>query len=494
MTATLDITAGDALAAVAERHWETTPDVFARWMTSGRWKPYRYQQWLADEIAWRLRAGNARIIVNAPPRIGKSALLSKWTPMWWLDLCPNQRVMMASYGQDLASDYGREIRNEMERNQLCRARLREDSSAANRWNTDQGGGMVAVGIGGPATGRGYNLGVIDDVLKNMQDAYSHTIRRRQIEWFQSVFYQRREPNASIIVCMHRMHEDDLCGWLQREHSDTWTVIRLPSIAEEGDLMGRAVGEALCPERFDVDALEATRLGSSPQVWDAMHQQRPSDARSGRVYANFDSAVHIDPSIKLDPALPLCLSLDFNINPGMHAEIGQWNQGLDLLTAHHEIHAARMTLPQCMEAFITLYRSLNLRFPEVHLFGDATGKSESWQTGYSSWAIAQQALNVLNVPIRIRVPKNNPPVIDSMHAVNAALKDVAGKSHYKVHPRCARLIDDYRNLRTDEFGMIDKAESDRSHGSDCERYRIQQVRPLRSAVQERVGGRFSVLCA
>lgn len=481
----------EPLLAVAERHWEASPDVFARWVTRGRWRAYRYQEFIADEIAWRLRQGDARIIVNAPPRVGKSQLLSKWTPMWWLELCPEQRLMLASYGQDIASDYGRDIRNELERSNLCRAKLREDSSAANRWNTEQGGGMVAVGIGGPATGRGYHLGVIDDVLKNMQDAYSHTIRRRHIEWFRSVFYQRREPGASIIVCMHRMHEDDLAGWLEREHSDNWAVIKLPSIAEADDMMGRAPGEALCPERFDAVSLEATRLGSSPMVWDAMHQQRPSYQRSGRVYHAFDGS-QIDGSIAINPALPLCLSLDFNINPGMHAEVGQWNPEADLFTATHELHAPHMTLPQCLDAFIELYRVLG-HFPEVHVFGDATGKSESWQTGRSSWAIVEDRLSTLGCLVRTRVPEKNPPVIDSLNAVNMALRDAGGTSHYRVHPRCVRLIDDFRNLRTDEHGLIDKADQHLSHGTDCERYRIHYLRPLgmRPSLLP-VGGRFSVM--
>ena len=352
--------------------------------------------------------------------------------------------------------------------------------------------MVAVGIGGPATGRGYHLGIIDDVLKNLQDAYSHTIRRRQIEWFQSVFYQRREPNASIIVCMHRMHEDDLCGWLQREHSDNWTVIRLPSIAEADDPMGREVGEALCPERFDEQALEATRLGSSPMVWDAMHQQRPSDARTGRVYANFDSSLHLDSAIALRRELPLCVSFDFNINPGMHALIGQWDKDADTLYCTHEIHGPRMSLVQCMEAFAKWYGTQ--RFPEVHVFGDATGRGAGIQTGETMWAVVKGALNRMDVPYRCRYPKDNPAPIDSVQVANVALKDPEGKVHVKVHPRCVRLIDDFRNLRTDENGLIDKSEANLSHASDCYRYMVNVVRPLRSMVKERIGGRFSVVCS
>ena len=461
--------------------WRGSPHTYGREVSRGRWRAYRYQRFIARIITPLLLAGNARIIVNAGPRVGKSELISVWTPMWWLDRHPHDRIMIGCYGQDLATKYGRSIRNWMEQSPLCLTKLSDDSKSAHAWNTPEGGGLLATSIGGPATGFGYNLGILDDTLKNMQDAYSYRTRQMQIEWFQSVFYQRREPGASIIVCMHRMHEDDICGWLQREHSDDWTVIRLPSLAEENDPIGRALGEALCPERFDVPALEATRLGSGSAVWNAMHQQRPDDGRNDRVYQHFNSATNVDATVAIRMDLPLCLSFDFNINPGMHVEIGHWDQAADLLTEVDEIHGPRMSVRAALEALDRwLANNYPRRLPpEIHLFGDATGKSESIQTGESCWSLVTGWCHRKGFTWRQRVPKANPPVIDSINATNEAMRDMEGKVHYRIHPRCVRLIEDFRNLRTDESGAIDKHESALSHASDAARYRVHYLRPIRS---------------
>jgi hypothetical protein len=97
-------------------------------------------------------AGGGRLIVNMPPGHGKSSFLSKWVPCWLLDLVPDWRVIMASHGAELATEWGRAVRNELEQNEHLTTRLRPDSKAAHRWHTGQGGGMYATGVGGGITG------------------------------------------------------------------------------------------------------------------------------------------------------------------------------------------------------------------------------------------------------------------------------------------------------------------------------------------------------
>ena len=215
-------------------------------------------------------------MISMPPRHGKSWLTSLYTPAWYLSLWPDRNIILASYEATFAATWGRNVRNFLQENQSnLGVRLADDSLSADRWNTTQGGGMVTAGIGGPITGRGGHLLIIDDPIKNWEEASSDLIREKQIEWFNSTLDTRAEPEASIIVLMTRWHERDLAGYLLTEHYDKWEEIKLPAIAEENDPLGRVVGEALCPERYNVETLANIQAAVGPRVWSSLYQQRPA---------------------------------------------------------------------------------------------------------------------------------------------------------------------------------------------------------------------------
>jgi len=130
----------------------------------------------------------------------------------------------------------------------------------------------------------HNCMLIDDPFKSWEEAQSPLAQLRVQQWFQGTFYTRAEPNASIIVIQTRWHRNDLTGWLVSEHSDDWEVVDLPAIAEEGDALGRAPGEALCPERWPIDALERIKAAMAPVIWLAMYQQHPTDPE-GQIIRN-----------------------------------------------------------------------------------------------------------------------------------------------------------------------------------------------------------------
>lgn len=136
--------------------------------------------------------------------------------------------------------------------------------------------MVTAGTGGAIVGRGGDLLLIDDPHKNWEKANSELYTQRLIEWFNSTFYTRAEPGASIVIIMQRWSELDLTQYLTEQHSDDWIVIRFPAICEDAkDVLGRRRGDALCPERFDVDQLASIRKGVSHVFWNGLFQQRPS---------------------------------------------------------------------------------------------------------------------------------------------------------------------------------------------------------------------------
>ena len=476
--------------------WRSAPHLYAAVASAGRWKMYPHLRYIGNRIARAVARGNGRLIVNCPPRHGKSELISRWTPVWFLDNLPQERVILCSYGDALAVDFGRTARNELESNPCCRARLRPDSTAAQRWNTPQGGGMIAAGVGGPIAGKGFTLRILDDVFKNWQEANSPQTKELVWEWFHSTFLTRAEPGATIIIAMTRWGEDDLVGRLLVENAQQWEVIRLPALAEEDDILGRKVGEALFPARYDVDALAAIRRDVGAAVWGALYQQDPQPCGAGRVYQNFSPA-NIDDTLGLRPDLPLQLAFDFNVNPGMHVLIVQHDKEADLLVVYHEIHGPRMNVRQACQEFqrwLTANgwrRGGRLPWPELQVYGDAAGGSQWMGTSESCYDIVRQCFSVWGLTYRVRRLRANPPIRERLHCVNEALCDVEGKVHLKVHPRCSRLLADFKTQKTDVDGLPDKRNKALGHSADAVGYWIDYVRPLWRTRKPGVGGRFSV---
>ena len=166
---------------------------------------------------------------------------------------------------------------------------RADKSAAANWGTrvegqksTTQGGYKGASVGGPITGLGGDLLLVDDPHKNWVEISSPTYRKRVIDWFNSTFYTRAEPNASIIVIQTRWHEDDLTGYLLNEHTDDWIHVNLPAIAEADDPIGRAPGEALCPERYGVEDLLKIKESIGEQMFAGLYQQRPAPAEGGMI--------------------------------------------------------------------------------------------------------------------------------------------------------------------------------------------------------------------
>nr|WP_306672100.1 phage terminase large subunit [Geothrix sp. SG10] len=256
----------------------------------GQWagyKPAPHHWLIADKLEAVARGECRRLMVFMPPRHGKSMEASEFFPAWWLAQNPDRYIIAATYAQDLADDFGRKVRNH------CRTpqhhamfpgfRLKEDSQAASRFHTEQGGVYYGVGVGGPVTGRGAHLLLIDDPIKGREDAESEAKRRQLKDWYTSVARTRLMPGGAIVVIQTRWHEDDLAGWLLRDHAhEQWDVLSLPAIAEEGDPMGRKAGAALWPEAYPLNELEAIRRSIGTRDWTALYQQRPAPVEGGLV--------------------------------------------------------------------------------------------------------------------------------------------------------------------------------------------------------------------
>ena len=155
--------------------------------------------------------------------------------------------------------------------------------------------MFCAGVGGPITGRGGDLLIIDDPHKNWKEAQSETIRKSIIDWFNSTAYTRLEPNASIIIVQTRWHERDLAGYCISEHKDNWREIRLPAIAEADDMIGRGVGCALSPQRFNIERLRTIRQSLGSYMWNGLYQQSPMSPEGGTFKSEWWQFYNLSPA-------------------------------------------------------------------------------------------------------------------------------------------------------------------------------------------------------
>lgn len=464
------------------------PHDYAHAASGGRFKIFPHIAYIGRKMFKAATTPGSRIIINVPPRHAKSYLISWWLPVWYLDNFPERKIMLASYGQKLADSWGRKVRNEIDTNPFVLNKLSKDSTAANRFDTAAGGSMYCSGIDGSTTGFGADFLDIDDPHKSMTEAYSRRVRHQSYEWWHEV-YSRLEPGASVAIVMQRLHPDDLCGYIMANSKDDWEVIRLPAIAEDHDPIGRNPGEALCPERYDVEALRQIEREALGEGWSARYQQQPKLLRSSSVYHNFDDGPggNVRDDLVLDPHLPLHLSIDFNVNPGSHMVIGQHHPATDTFTSVFEIHQPRMAIEAGMVEFEKLVAQLGgFVWPELQVFGDPSGKSSSLTTGATCYDYVTRKLRNMGMTqlsgtssgktFRLRVPSAAPRVIDRVNVANYLLKDFDGKRRWLMHPRCVRLITDMKELKTGADGQPDKDDQELSHSSDADTYRLIYMRP------------------
>ncbi len=220
-----------------------------------------------------------RLMLFLPPRHGKSTLASIAFPAWHLGRNPNHEFISCSYSGSLAMGFSRKVRGllrEPTYKTAFETRLDPESQSAEAWLTTSGGGFVAAGVGGGITGKGAHVLVIDDPVKNREDAESQNNRDANWDWYTSTAYTRLAPGGGVLVILTRWHDDDLAGRLLKastEGGDDWEVVRYPAIAEEDEAF-RNTGEALHPERYNVVSLDRIRKAVGPRDWSALYQQNP----------------------------------------------------------------------------------------------------------------------------------------------------------------------------------------------------------------------------
>jgi len=276
--------------------------------------------WVHEDIARRLERfvkaveekKSPRLLINTPPRLGKSTLTSHFFPAWLLGQHPEWEIIAASHTQSLALSFSRKIRD-LIRDPAYQAafpdcKLDPDSQAIEGWLTTAMGGYLAAGVGSGITGRGAHVLLIDDPVKDQEAADSAVIRENTWDWYTSTAYTRVSPGGGIIGILTRWHDDDWGGRIEQSmdagEGDQFEIVKYPAInegydeymdlrtdkiqriflgtpapSEETHRLLRPAGSALHPDRYDLDHLIRIKknlyAAGKQRVWSALYQQDPA---------------------------------------------------------------------------------------------------------------------------------------------------------------------------------------------------------------------------
>lgn len=258
-----------------------------------QWPDYAYQLF---EVLQRVADGELdRVMVFMPPRHFKSEIVSRLFSAYYLRQYPGRWVGLCSYAAELAYMLSRNARDNY---QKSGGHLKDDAGAIRHWETGKDGGLWAAGVGGAATGKGFHLGIIDDPIKNSEEAQSLAIQTRNNDWYDSTFSTRQEPGAAIVLIQTRWSIHDTAGYLlekEKEEPENWHIFHLEAVKSERAPNypptctvvpdRRKPGTALNPDRYPVGKLNriARRIGA--YFYNALYQQSPT-LRQGRVYHGF----------------------------------------------------------------------------------------------------------------------------------------------------------------------------------------------------------------
>ena len=252
-----------------------TPGTFAAASSLGQWEMATHLAILDREVMDLIagRTPERVLVIEMPPRHGKSMYVSHHLPAWFVGTYPNKRVLLASYEATFAKQWGRKSRELIrEFGHWFGVSLSDILSTAPEWvlAPPYKGGVSTAGVGGPLTGKGADLLIIDDPIKNAEEAMSETMRTKQWDWYQSTASTRIEPGGCSIIMATRWHAEDLIGKLiaEAEQGRHPPIRRLRFQAIDDD------GNALWPERWPIDQLEQKRQSLDIFWWKALYQQIP----------------------------------------------------------------------------------------------------------------------------------------------------------------------------------------------------------------------------
>jgi hypothetical protein len=294
-----------------------SPASMARWLNPG-YRVRAHHKIIGDALAGLNQPGGRRkLMIFAPPRAGKSELVTKNLPLWWLAHHPKHHVVAAAYGSDLAKKWGRDVRRMVrEYGPRLGLGLSPDVRTAQAWQLASGGGMRTTGVGAGLTGHDADLLICDDPHKNREEAESRNQRDRVDEWWSSTFITRQSPGTPIVMVLTRWHEDDIAGRLLEREAGEWDVIRLPAFCDSAfDPLNRDIGDPLPHPKIPNDKAALTQFWEemrgnvSLRDWHAMYMCDPQPVEGTLLSEGYMQASRWPPGVELPGALRVAIGVD-----------------------------------------------------------------------------------------------------------------------------------------------------------------------------------------
>lgn len=236
-----------------------------------------------------------KLMIFCPPQHGKSEGSTRRLPAYVLGLDPDRKVAIACYNATKAEKFNREIQRIMDEPSYLElfpgTRLSNGNDGYSRNNLEleivnHKGGLRSVGVGGSLTGETVDMLIMDDLYSNAMDAWSPVVRSNIEDWYSTVAETRLHNDSQQLIVFTRWHAEDLAGKLLSEPGSDWVVISYPAIkeGEPTEQDPRLEGEALYPERHNIDRLTAIRSRDA-YVFESLYQQNPQP-KEGLLYQPF----------------------------------------------------------------------------------------------------------------------------------------------------------------------------------------------------------------
>ena len=264
------------------------PGAWCMYTNPGMWRYYRHIEFVEDKILDVFNGKSDRLLISLPNQYGKSEYVSRGFSSWYLGRRPNDRTILASYDSEFAESWGRKSRDTLEEfgPAVFGVGVDPDHHAGKDWATINvsgngkkfRGGMRTAGAGGGIAGKPAELILVEDPIKNVEQAMSKREMRKIQEWWKGDVHARVTPDTSIIVIMTRWGEDDLIGWLmqqEKEGGEHWDKCFLAEIAEKDDPLGRKEGEPLWPEQRPLEWCMKKKATLGEYWWQANRQCKPT---------------------------------------------------------------------------------------------------------------------------------------------------------------------------------------------------------------------------
>ncbi|ROL57852.1 hypothetical protein D9V84_03815 [Bacteroidetes/Chlorobi group bacterium Naka2016] len=280
-----------------------TPLKIGKMMMKEKWQDARHIEILNDLLIKLAKRELFRLIINMPPRYGKSLLTSILFPFWYIGNFPNHNLMLVTYQNNLARSWGKRILQLISTlgEDLFNIKTDAKERSAGMIGIERyGGKIICVGAGGLLTGLGADAIIVDDPIKNQKEALSLNQRNSLWDWFKATLFTRLEPQGILLMVGTRWHDDDIFGRLVATNptiqisrelienfkpsntTDVWHLLKLPALAKENDPLGRAIGEPLWKERFNLASILEQKKILGDFWFSALYQQEPIFS-TGRIF-------------------------------------------------------------------------------------------------------------------------------------------------------------------------------------------------------------------